>query len=263
MHCAEYRDLIAAHVDGLLTPEEAPLVAAHLADCPHCTRLLEESTSFRDALRGRAWMQETPVHVRGAIAAALDAEDQAHRRAQRAWQRWPRPVYRTAIAGALAVLVLMIGARLLRWRGGAQAAGVVAAVAADFHAIEADQIALRVHTDELAALQRFYQEAGLPFSNSVTDMAPLGFRLVGGTVTELGGRKSTLTVYQGPGGLLLCHRVLATDVQLPAGGEIIGGDTFYTVDGITISVHRVGDVYCFMASNLSRADFMERVARHV
>ena len=263
MHCAEYRDLVAAHVDELLTPEEAPLVAAHLASCLNCARLLEDSTRFRDALRESAWLRETPAHVRAAVVEALDGDDRASRRAQRAWQWWPRPVYRTALAAALAVMVLALGVRLLRWRGTPPTSDVFAAIVADFHAVEADKITLRVHTDEPAALQRYYQEAGLSFSNTVMDMQPSGWRLVGGTVTQLSGHKSTLTVYQGTFGMLLCHRIRAADFSLPAGGETIDGDTFYTIEGVTVCVHRDGDVYCFMASALPRDEFMKRLVRHV
>jgi len=72
MHCGEYREPTAAHVDGLLTPEEQATVAAHIAGCPTCTRLLEREQQFARSLRGRKLIRpvvsEMLVFVRTATA---------------------------------------------------------------------------------------------------------------------------------------------------------------------------------------------------
>jgi anti-sigma factor RsiW len=258
MHCAEYQDLVAAHVDALLTAEETTLAVAHLAGCARCTRIFETSQHFRAQTRALNWTRPTPGTLRQQLVAALDAADAPERpRWWRTW--WPRPVFRLAMAGALAVVALVIATSVMRGPRSPAAPPVLAAVVADFRAVEADKIVLGYRTDDPQELRDYFQRTGaMLFSNTVMDLEVLGYQLVGGTVVELDGKKSTLTVYRGPHGLLVCHRFQGADLPLPPGGETIRGDTFYTINGITICLHREGDMVCLMASALPRDVFIKR-----
>ncbi len=63
MHCGEYKELTAAHVDGVLTLEEKAIVTAHLASCQTCTLLVERERRFAQSLRGRNLIRPTPIEV--------------------------------------------------------------------------------------------------------------------------------------------------------------------------------------------------------
>ena len=259
MRCAEYRDLVSAHVDGQLTEEETRRATAHVAECADCAHLLETQRAFTRVLRECDWMVPTPAHVRQRVLARIEAEERLHPRSERrAW--WSLPSVRFALAGAV-VLILALALALVRSRQQAPGAALFDTIIARYHAARSDRIELSLRTDDPMELRQYYYRAGaFPFTNSVVDLEPLGFVLVGGAVTDLDGRPSTLSLYRGPRGMVLCHRIPAAGVDLPAGGDVIGGDHFYTVDGITIFVHREGDVLCFLASDLPRAEFIRLLA---
>ncbi|HXQ21588.1 MAG TPA: zf-HC2 domain-containing protein, partial [Candidatus Acidoferrales bacterium] len=96
MHCAEYRDLVAAHVDGELTAAELPLARAHVADCVECAALLQAQQQLRHAVHTHVWTRETPADVRQRVLAAIDAEEGVTNRIARLTQWWARPWSRVA-----------------------------------------------------------------------------------------------------------------------------------------------------------------------
>jgi len=263
MQCVEYRDLVAAHVDEQLSPEELALALAHLAGCARCARELETQRACGHCLRGRNLIQATPDALRRTILARITAEERAQSR-QAWWSAWwPRPVIRLALAGVVGVLLVAVALPLLR-SGPPTGSALLDRVVADYRAAELEHVALSVRTDDPMELRKYYYESGaFSFRNTVVDLEPLGFQLVGGTITELAGQKSTLSLYRGTRGMIVCHRIQAAGVEIPPGGEVAGGDRFYTVGGITICVHREGDVLCLMASGLPHADFVRLFAGHV
>ena len=56
--CDEYAALLDAYVDGECTAGESALLRAHLEECPHCRRELEEKLLLRDAFPDA---EDTPV----------------------------------------------------------------------------------------------------------------------------------------------------------------------------------------------------------
>ncbi len=259
MHCAEYKDLVAAHVDGLLAAEEEALAAAHLASCPQCARLLERERHFTQALRARRFIRPMPADARQRLLALIEAEDQSGPTVRlRQWRL--QPAYRAALAGAVALLVLAVVVPLLRSRV-RQGQDVLHDVLAQYRDAQAQAMQLEVRTDKPEELAQYYQRTGVsPSTEIVMDLRALGYRLMGGSVVQLGTAKSTMTLYHGERGWLLCHRFLAADLQLPAGGEVVDGDTYYRVDGLTVCTYRDGNVTCLMASTMSRDEFIKLMA---
>ena len=260
MHCAEYRDLVSAHVDGLLTPEEAALAAAHISDCGACDTLREQQQQFVQALRARAWTRETPATVRQRLLNAIETEEATgHRSGMMRW--WEQPRIRIALAGAVAVFMLVVGTFLVRTSR--PSADMLATVASDVRAVEAGSLPLGMHTDDPQELRQFYQHTGLfRFFNTVLDLEPLGYILVGGAVGQLGPETSSVTVYRGAHGLIVCHRIAGEGISFPPGGQKVADGTVYTVDGITIWMHRDGDAWCLMASTMPPADLMKLMLGH-
>ena len=260
MQCAEYRDLVAAHVDAQLTPDEASLAAAHLAVCRRCTGLFEAQRALKEAVRGRRLIHPTPPAARAAVMARIAADEQAQRAS---WLSTWRPP-RLALAALAALLVVGLATILLRPRSPVPSSPLLDTIVAHYHAAASGEAELGVRTDDPMALRAYYLQTGaFTFTNTVVNLEPLGFVLVGGRVSELAGTRSTFSVYRGAQGIVLCHRIPAGTVDLPPGGEVAGGDHFYTVDGITICIHREGDVICFLATAMPRADFVRLIAGHV
>jgi anti-sigma factor RsiW len=261
MHCAEYRDLVAAHVDGMLTEEERSLARAHLGECAACAGLQAAAQEFQRTFRARIGIHTTPLDVRQRVLARLDAEASTPAWKARARFAWPRPIYRAAWVGVAAVLAAVIALPFLR--APEPPADMLAAVAADYRATESHAAQLAISTDRPDELREYYSRSGaFPFAHTVMDLGPMGYQLVGGAVVQLGAKKSTMTVYRSAHDMVVCHRVEYPEMKLPPGGELIGGDMYYTVGGVTIRVHREGGMVCFMASALPREEFIRQMAEH-
>jgi anti-sigma factor RsiW len=264
MQCAEYRDLVAAHVDARLAREEEALAAAHVAGCARCAALLAAQHALKHVLRGSRLMRHAPAALQQAVRARIDAEERVHHVGNRRAGWWPFPAARLAFAAVAALLVVVGAVSLLRSGRQDTSAAVFDAIVAHYRAVESGQIELSVRTDDPMELRTYYLQTGaFTFRNTVVDLEPLGLTLVGGTVTQLDGQTSTLSVYRGTAGMVLCHRIEARGGELPPGGEVVGGDRFYTLGGITICVHLEGDVICFMASAMPRVDFVRLLTGHV
>jgi anti-sigma factor RsiW len=259
MHCGEYREVVAAHVDGVLAPEEEALAAAHIATCGRCAPLLERERQFAHALRGRNLIRPTPAALRARIVALIDAQD----RSAGVSRRWARPAYRGAVAAALAVLALAVVIPLLRHARGTPH-GVLGDVLAHYRDVQAQTIKLDMRTDKPKVLEFYFADKGIEApTRTVIDLRALGFKLVGGSVVPLGSATSAMMLYQGEHGWMLCHRFRAADLQLPAGGEVVDDDTYYGVDGVSVCAYRDGDAMCLMASAMSVDDLKKLLAGYV
>ncbi len=264
MQCAEYRDLVAAHVDAQLARDEEALAAAHVAGCPRCAALLAAQRALKHVLCNGSLIRHAPDAVRQAIHERIDAEERTQRADEGHTARWTLPLSRLTFAAVAGLLVVAGAVSLLRSRPQDTGAAVFDTIVAHYRAVESGKVELSVRTDDPMELRTYYLQTGaFTFRNTVVDLEPLGLLLVGGTVTQLGGQASTLSVYRGQAGMVLCHRIQARGLALPPGGEVVAGDRFYTVGGITICVHLEGDVICFMASAMPRDDFVRLLAGHV
>ncbi len=127
--------------------------------------------------------------------------------------------------------------------------GVVPLLAADVAAAETVPPVHR--TASPADLRSYYADGGLSFGNTVEDLKPHGFQLVGGSVSDLDGTPTTLTVYETGGERLLCRRFRDKGFKLPAGGRRIGNSEVFSHDGVYVSLTRLsGDVICAMTSRM-------------
>src|SRR5262249_44520179 len=155
--------------------------------CAPCARLLATDQRYRQEVRAYDWVRPTPVHVRRQVLAALDAEAAAEQ--PRWWQAWWRqPVYRLALSGGLVALALAVAVTLPQ-RGERPAAALRAVVVSDFHAVEANQLAVAFRTDDPRELRDYFQRtANLGFSNTVANLEVLGWELVGGSIVDLAGK---------------------------------------------------------------------------
>jgi anti-sigma factor RsiW len=255
MSCNDYRDLVAADVDGELSGAEAAAAAAHLAGCPRCRALRAAQAEVRTLVRSRAARHPAPTLVRARVAAAIERESTPSLRRRPSLRPW-----RLVIGGAVAASLAIALAALL-WPA---APDLLAVMAADVHDAEAGVLALRMTTAKPEELRRFYQSrVDLPFEESVEDLSGAGFRLVGGRAANLAAAPTTLTLYEGGAGKVVCRRFRAGAVALPEGGETIGGMEVFSTGDVTIRVARLkNDVICVLASTMPRAEFLRLFAGH-
>jgi anti-sigma factor RsiW len=263
MQCVDYEVLVAAHADQALAADERAAAEDHVARCERCARILAGQRRLVRALRNRVATQETPLHLRSRILAGLEAEErgsgwlQAATEAMRGWSA--RPVYRAALAGVAATVLVVVGLTLREPTTPGSMPQLLQEVAANYRAVKAHSVGLDVRTASPDVMRQHYRSAGVPFDDTVMDLSSKGYQLTGGASVRLGSAQATLTVYEDEQGPLLCQRVLAPETTLPAGGDPINGHVFFNVDGVSILAHKEGDVLCLMASDLPKEKFGVRL----
>jgi anti-sigma factor RsiW len=255
MNCSGYRDLVGADVDGDLSAEERAAIESHVPGCARCSDLRRAQEEIRTLVRARAARHTAPALLRERIVAALDREPGRARPATRAA---PRPL-RMVLGGALAASLAFALASLL-WPSPPD---LVAVLANDVHGAERSELALTMKTDDVDELRRFYRgRVDVPFELSVEDLKSVGFHVVGGRAGSIGGAPSTMTLYEGGLGKIVCRRFRAGAVPLPEGGESIGGTQVFETDGMTIRIARLANgVICVMASTMPREEFLRLFIR--
>jgi anti-sigma factor RsiW len=75
-HCAEYRKLIAAYVDGTAAPEESAALRGHMASCEACASETRELARVRMLVSGLPEVRPSPA-LRASLAARLRAQPRA------------------------------------------------------------------------------------------------------------------------------------------------------------------------------------------
>ncbi len=245
MKCEKYRDLVAAHVDGELCGDDQRGADDHASTCPACDAM---RLAQADVIAILADFR-TPVPTPELLRAAIERETVAAETV-----RPPRMAFhrrRIVVAGAIAATLLLTV--LSRFRTSETA--VIPLLAADIAA--AETIPPNHRTASAADLRSYYAESGLSFDNTVDDLRSHGFHLVGGSVSDLHGTPTTLTVYETDGERLLCRRFRAKDFRWPEGGRRIGNSEVFSHDGVYVSLTRLsGDVICAMASRMPPERFV-------
>ncbi len=244
MDCDAYSDLVAADVDGRLSPTESAAVDSHLVSCRRCVALRLQQAEVRGFLRERAERHRAPAASRERLLAALAAESEAQPPRPRLELRWSRRRTVVALIGSLAAALVLI---LLQSRTATP--DLVAVLASDVKAVDAGQMALAVRSTDLQALRDFYRPR-VDFEQTVADFGRLGFTPIGAAVDHIGGVKTTFTVYRSSAGMLVCRRFRAGAIKVPEGGRQIGAARLFTVGGVNVLIHRDGDAICCLASTL-------------
>ncbi|MBI1818203.1 MAG: hypothetical protein HYR72_24750 [Deltaproteobacteria bacterium] len=251
MQCVDYLAMAAADIDGRLTVDEERDVESHVSSCAHCAAVRQQQRTIKQLVRERAAHVPTPAGVRARVLQAL-AREGAGSKIRR---RWLSPV-RLTLAGGIAALAMLT---VHIWWQPVQP-DLLTSLARDTHAAAADHIALAIRTGNVDDLRRYYRSTGkIGFERSADDLSAWGLRLVGGTVARLGDIDATLTVYEGAAGRVVCRRFRPGSIRLPEGGEWIGDNQFFTIDGVTVCLMRLGDVICCLTTTMARADFVERL----
>jgi anti-sigma factor RsiW len=106
MRCDDIRELMSAHLDGNLTPDEEGRLTSHLADCPDCRRDME---ALRTTVR---FLQDLEP-----VTPPPDLVEKVHARLQR--RQWGfasvvgLPQVRLALAAGLLIVLTVYGVRVM------------------------------------------------------------------------------------------------------------------------------------------------------
>ncbi len=251
MDCRTYQDLVAAHVDGVLEPQERIDADAHVRACPACAELRGANQRIRSIVRDHAPRHALPPEVRARIVQALDTAAQHDSAAAvPIASRWR---VRLVLAGAMAATLLLVIGNPFR----PSTPDLLAVLVEDVRNANAGARLGDVRADSVDQLRDYYRSTGkFAFDQTVEDFSDMGLRPVSGALGDIGDVPTTLTVYEGPAGKVVCRRFLSGAIRLPPGGERVGEATVFTVGDVTVRVQRMGNVICILASAMSREDFV-------
>jgi anti-sigma factor RsiW len=243
INCRTYEELVAADVDGGLTVEERRAVEAHLSTCASCRSTRLRQREARALLRDRSLLRHTPELLRRRIEAGVagqaGGEVSRHRSSRRSI------LVGTAAAGILLALSFLVPRR----------PDLLSTLVRDVQAAEIGDLPLAVQSRDVGSVGDYYRRTGqVAFQDLLDDLGPVGYELVGGRVSEIGKVRTTLTVYQGASGRIVCRHFPTGSVPLPKGGEKIEGGEFFSLNGINIAVIAHGDVTCCLATRIPREE---------
>lgn len=219
MRCDQARERISSLLDGELSSEENRALVAHVEDCPQCAR-------YRDELRRLGSLlvlvrEKAPRTLLHRVRASLAVETAAHP-APHADEALPvggiarfgsrlRPYLRQA-AAVLVACILSIAATWW-WMHATDTRDALArdVLSAHVRSLLQDS-AVQIASADTHTVKPWF--AGrLEFAPVVKDLSAEGFRLIGGRVDYIGGRRVAALVYRRN-----LHQV--TVFSWPTSGEI-------------------------------------------
>jgi len=241
-------------LDGQLDAERAAQVEAHVAECLRCQRELEAVRGIKSVLRDHL----AQVPVPGAVVSRVRAVTTAPAPEAR---RFPVRA-RLATAAVLALAAILVLAIVRRAPGPTD---IVQSVVADYRGFRSGNMELQHRTADAPDLDRFFQEAGVPFPTPVFEFGAMQYSLAGGTIRENGGTRAVFA-YDGPNDdRMICEMYEGVTGDLPVGADIqeFAGKQFYIyrVDDLTLVFWQDGEVVCVlvMDGDPEQAIFFARV----
>lgn len=188
--CEHCEELMNARLDGEMTPEDAPLLDDHLAQCPDCRKLDRDLTALHQRLS--ALSLDPPEHLAAAVMAQL--EDKAAHPSKK-----KRPWLAGLCAAAVVLLAVALSPQILPF-GGSDAAETEAAeaptaadVAVDTAPAEGGEAAAAPETSRAEPESQsqntgsLTQDQALELLNNYLEERDLSLQLTPGTPPEEGG----------------------------------------------------------------------------
>ncbi|MBI2211518.1 MAG: zf-HC2 domain-containing protein [Deltaproteobacteria bacterium] len=176
LDCQEYKEIIAAHVDGYLSFEEGLEVQSHIERCPNCAQKFLWETRVSNAFRGKL----TPILASRALRErVLEQLEEPPKQGIFAWSYLPQGL---VVAFAL---LLMVGVSYVTWRAEAKD-DLFADAIAQYRTLAQGMAEARQPTPALTASAR------------VLDLSPWGYALLAKQTRQLKDREGQIFIYQGP-----------------------------------------------------------------
>ena len=189
MSCEMAQSIGHAYADGELDGARATAFERHLQTCPECQAAQQRIVSLRASFRQAALHEHASPEFRAHIRRQLGLDRVPARRSSVASRRslWFGGFATATAAAMIAIVFLVVQPRIENARIGA---GIVDAQVRSLHTGHLTDI----ESSDASTVQPWF--AGkLDFVPPVNDYSRQGFRLVGGRVVAIAGRKAAVPVY--------------------------------------------------------------------
>lgn len=250
MSCKLVRRHLGALVDGELDPATQIEFERHLDVCPACQEGLSFERSFRAQTRASLGSVRAPEHLWGRALHRLDDIDDTKARHTSLIQIRPMRWRQTAVFGAAAAAVLVIGG-VVGLPDGAEYRG--AGMLQDVMDLHAQGLPSDVQAETPNDVVRYF-EGKTPFPVQPAQFPESSVKFVGARYIRVGsrpaaalyynhgGRRVTLLVFQGPGIVQNARRT-----------EVGGRELYYhDVGGNVVTIRQQGGVNYAFFGDLDR-----------
>lgn len=235
MNCLEYGEIIAAHVDGALSPEEGIAAQSHLNKCPRCQQNFLWETEVKRSLRQRLSLIPARPGLRARVL------DQLGETAKEGFFGWYYMRYGLVAAFAL---LFIVAVPYLVWRG---------------------KVEENIFSDAISQYQRVTQgiadtaqaDRSQTPAARLLDLSPWGYRVLAKQSQQVRGQEGRVFVYQSQGKeYLLAQEFDEMDFSPPSGARVIQASSrefvSYSQEGINLIAFKEKDLLCILASTLPR-----------
>lgn len=236
MNCQEYKEIIAAHVDGALSLEEGLEAQSHLKQCPKCTQVFLWETEVKKSLRQKL----SPIPARPGLRVTI-----LDRLGERRWKGLFGWFYMPQGLAAAVALLLIVAVPYLAWRGRVQEDFFTDAIAR-YQKVTGGI----VDTSEVAS--------SLPAAR-LLDLSPWGYRVLAKQTQQVRGQEGRVFVYQGEGKeYLVAQEFEGVDILPPGNAAIIRASNrdfvSYSQEGVNLIAwkEKDKDLLCILASTLHK-----------
>lgn len=240
MTCREYKEIIAAHVDGALSSAEMVGAESHLSQCEKCRRIFLWEVGAKKVLKPKLPLIPARPGLREKL---LDRFGEREKEGFLAWVRWPYLPHGLAAAFALSLIIAL---PYFVWRNHGQEMMV--------GAIEE----YRKITQGVAGA-----EAVPPPSALLLNLTPWGYQVLARRTVEVKGREGRLFVYQGQEKeYLLAQEFEGLHFSPPSGAKTIRANrdfVTYSRGGINLVAWKEKDknLVCILASALPEEKLLD------
>jgi anti-sigma factor RsiW len=263
MTCEAYEELIAAHVDGVLTSAELQEIEHHLGSCLRCPRLFAEQSEFRAAFVARRLLVSVPVETEQRLHAVLAAEagSPVVFSLRPSWRTrfftfFRQPRFAIGIAATMVLVVVFLSRLFLS----APEPGLFPQAVASYQAtIDQQQPLDYVVADPQELEMKLNLSGQLDFVTQVADLRPAGYQLKGGSVVHLLHQPTAIAVYDKGKDHIVCLRRGGKLPAMPPDIETAYGHYIYTRNGYTIVYSQFRRHYCLLISRLPRDQFLRHL----
>ncbi len=235
MNCLKYGKIIAAHVDGALSPEEGIAAQSHLNKCPRCQQNFLWETEVKRSLRQRLSLIPARPGLRARVL------DQLGETAKEGFLGWH--YMRHGLVAAFALLFI-VAVPYLVWRG---------------------KVEENIFSDAISQYQRVTQgiadtaqaDRSQTPAARLLDLSPWGYRVLAKQSQQVRGQEGRVFVYQGQGKeYLLAQEFDGMDFSPPSGARVIQASSrefvSYSQEGVNLIAFKEKDLLCILASTLPR-----------
>ena len=189
--------LVQAHFDGELDAAASLEIEAHLATCAECREWLGTLQNVRAGIRERVVPRPAPVHLRRAIASALDEADRPAQAGRRIRLPQVASVRKPLLFGALSSLTgaaVAAAVMIAFWLPNPSAQMLDEVTTAHVRSLMADHLIDVASSDQHTVKPWF--DGRVDVAPPVADFSSEGFELVGGRAEYIAGKRVPALVYR-------------------------------------------------------------------